>query len=149
MTLGTGSPASTSTPSTSWRRRKAGGARRFAASRRCRPPNSAAERSDDFELEVDYMHVLRRLKFSPALVLASIALAIALGGTGYAATQRLPRNSVTTYQVKDFSLLSRDFKRGQIPAGPIGPTGATGPARTAGPAGHAGTPDRNGALRKG
>src|SRR5437899_2501187 len=32
MTLGTRSPASTSTPSTSWRRRNAGGARRFAAS---------------------------------------------------------------------------------------------------------------------
>src|SRR5437899_1173860 len=32
MTLGTGSPASTSTPSTSWRRRNAGGARRFAGS---------------------------------------------------------------------------------------------------------------------
>jgi len=95
------------------------------------------------------MHVLRRLKFSPALVLASIALAIALGGTGYAATQRLPRNSVTTYQVKDFSLLSRDFKRGQIPAGPIGPTGATGPADPAGPAGPAGTSNIKWALVKG
>jgi hypothetical protein len=64
---------------------------------------------------------------SPALVVACLALAVALGGTGYAAIT-LPRNSVTTVQVKDFSLLSRDFKRGQIPAGPQGPPGPAGPA---------------------
>src|SRR5204863_2929062 len=46
---------------------------------------------------------------------------------GYAAV-RLPANSVTTVQVKDFSLLSRDFKRGQLPAGPPGPAGPAGPA---------------------
>ena len=61
-----------------------------------------------------------RKRPSPALVVACIALAVALGGTGYAAI-RLPANSVTTVQVKDFSLLSRDFKRGQLPAGPAGP----------------------------
>src|SRR5207253_9709939 len=43
-----------------------------------------------------------------------------------------------TYQVKDFSLLARDFKRGQIPPGPVGPTGPTGPAGPQGPAGPAG-----------
>ena len=72
------------------------------------------------------------------MVVACIALAIALGGTSYAAVQRLPKNSVTTYQVKDFSLLARDFKRGQIPPGPVGPTGPTGPAGPQGPAGPAG-----------
>src|SRR5438067_13845016 len=64
---------------------------------------------------------------SPALVVACLALVVALGGAGYAAV-RLPANSVTTVQVKDFSLLSRDFKRGQLPAGPPGPAGPAGPA---------------------
>jgi len=84
------------------------------------------------------MTALRRIRFSPAMVIACTALAIALGGTSYAAVQRLPRNSVTTYQVKDFSLLARDFKRGQVPAGPVGPPGPTGPAGPAGPQGPAG-----------
>ena len=78
------------------------------------------------------MRKLRRLRPSPALVVASLALFIALGGTSYAVT-RLPRNSVTTVQVKDFSLLARDFKRGQLRAGPQGPPGPAGPAGPAGP----------------
>jgi hypothetical protein len=75
------------------------------------------------------------------MVVAGLALLIALGGTSYAAVQALPRNSVTTVQVKDFSLLARDFKRGQLPrgaTGPVGPPGATGPQGPAGPAGPAG-----------
>ena len=44
------------------------------------------------------------------MVIASLALLIALGGTSYA-TIRLPRNSVTTVQVKDGSLLGRDFEK--------------------------------------
>lgn len=78
---------------------------------------------------------LRRFSLTPATVIACIALAIALGGTSYAAVTVLPKNSVTTVQVKDFSLLSRDFKRGQIPTGPRGPTGPQGPAGPTGPAG--------------
>src|SRR5437763_9089026 len=70
---------------------------------------------------------LRRLPPPPALVAACVALLVGLAGTGYAAL-RLPRNSVTTVQVKDFSLLSRDFKRGQLPAGKQGPQGPAGPA---------------------
>ena len=69
------------------------------------------------------MQLLRRFRPSPAMAIACLALLVALGGTGYAAT-RLPRNSVTTVQVKDFSLLARDFKRGQIPRGPAGSGGA-------------------------
>jgi len=92
------------------------------------------------------MSVFRRLKLSPAMVIACVALAIALGGTSYAAVQRLPKNSVTTYQVKDFSLLARDFKRGQLPAGPAGPTGPTGPAGPAGPAGPSGSANVKWAL---
>ena len=72
------------------------------------------------------------------MVIACLALLLALGGTGYAAT-KLPRNSVTTVQVKDFSLLARDFKRGQLPRGAVGPAGPAGPAGPQGPAGPAGT----------
>ena len=78
------------------------------------------------------------------MVVALIALAVALGGTSYAATQ-LPRNSVTTKQlknnsvtsakVKDRSLRSRDFAAGQLPAGERGPAGPTGPQGERGPAG--------------
>jgi hypothetical protein len=88
------------------------------------------------------MSVLKRFRPSPAMVVASLALLLALGGTGYAASQALPRNSVTTIQVKDRSLLARDFKAGQLPrgaAGPAGPAGAAGPAGPAGPAGGAGS----------
>ena len=68
--------------------------------------------------------------------IALLALVVALGGTSYAAA-KLPRNSVGTTQlrnnsvvsskVKDRSLLSKDFKRGQIPAGPKGAQGQLGP----------------------
>src|SRR2546426_660297 len=75
------------------------------------------------------MNLLKRFRPSPAMVIACLALLLALGGTGYAAI-KLPRNSVTTVQVKDFSLLARDFKRGQIPAGPVGPTGPARPPTT-------------------
>ncbi len=87
------------------------------------------------------MRHLRKFRFSPATVLAGIALAIGLGGTSYAAVNALPRNSVTTVQVKDHSLLAKDFKRGQLPRGapgPAGPAGAAGPAGPTGPAGPAG-----------
>ena len=73
------------------------------------------------------MHRIRRLAPSPAMVVACLALLVGFAGTGYAVT-RLPRNSVTTVQVKDFSLLARDFKKGQLPAGPQGPQGPAGPA---------------------
>src|SRR5947208_14972024 len=90
------------------------------------------------------MGLLRRFRLTPATVIACIALAVSLGGTSYAAVAVLPRNSVTTVQVKDFSLLSRDFKRGQIPAGPRGPTGPQGASGPAGPAGPAGLPGPHG-----
>ena len=72
------------------------------------------------------------------MVVACIALLLAMSGTGYAIT-RLPRNSVTTVQVKDRSLLARDFKRGQLPRGAVGPPGPAGPTGPAGPAGPAGS----------
>jgi hypothetical protein len=84
------------------------------------------------------MRFVRRLRPSPAMVIACVALSLVLGGTGYAAIQALPRNSVTTVQVKDRSLLARDFKPGQLPRGAPGPAGAAGPAGPQGPAGPAG-----------
>jgi hypothetical protein len=75
----------------------------------------------------------------PGTAIACLALFIALGGGAYA-TISLPKNSVTTKQVKDRSLLSRDFKRGQIPRGPRGAQGPTGPAGIQGPQGAQGPP---------
>jgi hypothetical protein len=68
---------------------------------------------------------MRRLRqrLTPAMVLACLALFVALGGTSIAAVTALPRNSVGTAQVKNYSLLKVDFKRGQLPAGPAGPAG--------------------------
>ena len=85
------------------------------------------------------MRVLKSLTPSPAMVIACAALLLVLGGTGYAASQALPRNSVTSIQVKDHSLLARDFKAGQIPRGPAGAAGPAGPQGPAGPAGTGGT----------
>ena len=71
---------------------------------------------------------------SYANVTATLALVIALGGTSYAAI-KLPRNSVSSLQVKDRSLLKKDFKTGQLPAGKRGPAGPQGPAGEAGAGG--------------
>ena len=88
---------------------------------------------------------------SPAMVVACIALAVALGGVGYAAI-RLPANSVGTLQLKanavnsskvlNGSMLHADFKAGQAPVGPTGPTGPTGPAGAKGDPGVSATPLR-------
>jgi hypothetical protein len=87
-----------------------------------------------------------------ANVISLIALFVALGGGAYALT--LPRNSVGTKQlkkravttpkirrgavtspkVKDRSLLAKDFRAGQLPAGPQGPQGPQGPTGPAGTA---------------
>ncbi len=74
---------------------------------------------------------------NPALVLSVLALFVALGGTGYAIS-KLPANSVGTKQVKknainsskvkNRSLLAKDFKSGQLPAGKKGAPGAPGSA---------------------
>jgi hypothetical protein len=100
------------------------------------------------------MKRLRLIKLSPSMVVASIALLVALGGTSIAAVAvAVPRNSVGTLQlqdnavvsakVKNGSLLSRDFRSGQIPKGPKGPQGPAGPA---GPAGAAGAVGPTGAI---
>lgn len=88
------------------------------------------------------MRFIERFKASPALVVASIALLVALTGTSVAAVQQvLPRNSVgakhvkknaiTTKKIRNGTLLRADFKRGQLPRGlrgPAGPAGQRGPS---------------------
>jgi hypothetical protein len=80
--------------------------------------------------------------------IALLALFFAFTGTSYAAF-KLPSNSVTSAHVKDFSLLKRDFKAGQLPAGPRGAKGdpgAPGANGAQGPAGAAGAPGARGAT---
>jgi hypothetical protein len=82
------------------------------------------------------------------MVVASIGLLIALGGTSIAAitnvpllsvgTPQLKTNAVTSAKVKNRSLLAADFKQGQLPRGPRGLRGFPGPEGTPGAAGAAG-----------
>ena len=91
---------------------------------------------------------------SPSMAVALMALFVALGGTSYAVatgsidgreirnstvrTQDLRNNDVRgkdvrsstlgTTDIKDSSLLARDFRAGQLPAGPQGPKGDKGDA---------------------
>jgi hypothetical protein len=93
------------------------------------------------------MHRIALRRPSPALVVALAALFVSLGGGAYAAVA-LPRGSVgpvqlrngavTAPKVKAHSLLARDFKRGQLPAGAAGAVGAAGTAGATGPQGPAG-----------
>jgi hypothetical protein len=78
---------------------------------------------------------------------AYLALFVALGGTSYAATSlsknsvgaaQIRRNAVNSAKVKDRSLLARDFKAGELPAGAQGPPGPQGAGGAAGPGGAAG-----------
>jgi hypothetical protein len=82
-----------------------------------------------------------------ANVTATMALVVALGGTSYAAI-KLPANSVTSKTVKDRSLLSKDFKAGQLPAGKAGPAGPAGPQGAVGPQGFTGPPGVTAAVYK-
>jgi hypothetical protein len=87
---------------------------------------------------------LLRPRLSFASVVALLALFVALGGTAYALS--IPKHSVGTRQLKDGAvtkpklradavdssrvldgaLLARDFRAGQLPAGPPGPPGDKG-----------------------
>ena len=86
------------------------------------------------------MRHLKRMRPSPALVVAFIALFVAGAGTATAARlisgKQIRNNSVTgtdirnnslgNRDVKNGSLLLRDFKSGQVPAGPQGRAGRNG-----------------------
>jgi hypothetical protein len=91
-----------------------------------------------------------------ANVMASVAVFIALGGTSYGLatgsigsgeikdntirSKDIRNNEVRSKDVRDRSLLARDFKAGQLPAGPQGATGATGPGGPRGLTGPTGPP---------
>jgi hypothetical protein len=92
------------------------------------------------------MKFIRHHLPSPAMVVASAALIVALGGVSYAAAvlpknsvgaaqlkkkavtrAKLRKNAVNSVKVKNGTLLAADFKSGQLPAGPQGPKGDPGP----------------------
>jgi hypothetical protein len=89
-----------------------------------------------------------RARLTFANVVSLVALFVALGGSSYAAlrigtgqivnnsvrSRDLRNNDVRSGDVRNFSLLRKDFKRGQLPAGRQGPRGPEGPS---GPAGSA------------
>jgi hypothetical protein len=96
------------------------------------------------------VRALRAVRPSPAMVIASIALLVALAGTGYAASSlptnsvgnaQLKSNAVTSSKVKDHALLKVDFAANQLPRGAVGapgPPGAPGNSGARGPTGPAG-----------
>jgi hypothetical protein len=80
---------------------------------------------------------------SPGLVVGLVALLFATAGTATAARKLLTgadiqNNTLSTLDIRNFSLLKNDFKKGQLPAGPRGPAGPQGLAGTPGPAGQQG-----------
>jgi hypothetical protein len=88
-----------------------------------------------------------------ANVISVIALFVALGSSATAAIlitgknvkdgsltgADVKNNSLGSVDVKDRNLLAKDFKLGQLPAGPRGPQGPTGASGATGPAGANGT----------
>lgn len=98
---------------------------------------------------------LKRRRPSAGVAVGLTALVVALGGTAHgadavSAARKLVQGSdlatgaVTSSKVKDGSLLSRDFRPGQLPRGaqgdpgPVGPRGATGATGAAGATGATG-----------
>lgn len=77
---------------------------------------------------------MRKLRPTPAGVIASVALAISLGGNAFAATMLIPRNSVGSPQVINGSLQKGDLS-GKAIAALHGATGARGPQGAQGPTG--------------
>src|SRR4051812_3384479 len=75
-----------------------------------------------------------------ANAVSTLCLFILLGGGAAAATKlitgkQVKNGSLTSADVKDHSLLRRDFKNRQLPAGPIGPVGPAGQIGPQGPPG--------------
>jgi hypothetical protein len=88
-----------------------------------------------------------------ANVMATIAVFVALGGSSYAAvtlkknsvkSRHIATNAVSSSKIKDRSLLARDFKPGQLPAGTAGATGPQGPQGPQGLQGAPGAPGERG-----
>jgi hypothetical protein len=82
-----------------------------------------------------------------ANVVSTICMFVVLSGTAYAATTlpfnsvgpaQLKANAVSSAKVQDGSLLRKDFRAGQLLAGPSGPAGSRGPVGSAGATGATG-----------
>ena len=82
-------------------------------------------------------------------VVLAVALFLALGGSSYAAvkltkgsvkSRHVAKDAITSKKVKNGSLRARDFRAGELPAGPTGPTGDRGPAGPQGAQGPQGPP---------
>jgi hypothetical protein len=84
--------------------------------------------------------IRRRLRVSPATVIAGLALVFAMTGGAYAAKKYL---ITSTKQISPSVLKSLQGK-----AGPAGPAGAAGPAGLAGPQGPAGANGKDGSSGK-
>src|SRR5919205_527760 len=80
------------------------------------------------------MRSLVRRRPSPAMVVAMTALFVSLGGvsyglaTGSIGSREIRNNSIRSIDVRNRSLLARDFGIGQLPAGPPGEQGPRGPS---------------------
>jgi Collagen triple helix repeat (20 copies) len=91
-----------------------------------------------------------KLRPTPAGVIACVALAIALGGSAFAATMLVPKNSVGSAQVINGSLQKGDLSTKAVAAlrgnrGPRGYQGIQGDPGVAGPAGPTGPKGDKGA----
>ena len=93
------------------------------------------------------MNPARILSHARGNAVAYAALFTALGGTSYAAVDiaknsvganQIKAGAVRSSEVKDRSLLAKDFKAGQLPRGATGAAGAAGAAGPAGPKGETG-----------
>ena len=82
---------------------------------------------------------LLRKRLTYANIVSSVCLFLVLGGSAYAAVsitgKEVANGTLTSADVKDHSLLAKDFKPGELKAGPTGPAGPAGPTGPAGPAG--------------
>jgi hypothetical protein len=95
------------------------------------------------------------MKFTPATLIAFIALFVSLSGVSYALatgsissrelkdddvrSRDIRQGTVRSGDVRDGSLLSIDFAPGALPAGPQGPPGPPGPVGPPGPQGPGGS----------
>jgi type VI protein secretion system component Hcp len=86
--------------------------------------------------------LLRHLSY--ANVASSLCLFMLLGGSAYAAVRvtgaDVKNGSLTSADIKDHSLRARDFRAGELPAGPAGPKGDPGRDGAAGAPGPIASP---------
>jgi hypothetical protein len=97
---------------------------------------------------------ITRLRGAPAMVVAVVAVVMSAVGSAAAAglitSSQIKNNSLTSLDVRDRSLLAKDFSSGQLPRGTPGPRGPQGPQGTPGPPGPRGAegpPGRDGGVR--